>query len=57
MLIASMHTTVADMHPQTFDAFQSFATFLALTLLEGVGAKVESFSAQPAPEHERAGHA
>lgn len=57
VLIASMHTTVADMHPQTFDAFQSFATFLALTLLEGVGAKVESFSAQPAPEHERAGHA
>lgn len=57
LLIASMSTVVADKHPETFEAFQAFATMLARTLLEGVGAPVVAIYAEPAPEHERAGHA
>lgn len=57
VLIASMLTAVADLHPQTFEAFREFATLLARTLLEGVGAEIERIETEQAPEHERAGHA
>lgn len=57
VLIASMRTAVADLHPQLFKAFQAFCTELARTLLEGAGATVERIEAYDAPEHERAGHA
>lgn len=54
--VASLRTTVADMHPTVFDEFQAFATKLLVVVLEGVGATIESIKTERPPEHERAGH-
>lgn len=56
ILVASMTTRVADLYPQTFEAFQAFCTQLARTILEETGVEILSITAEPAPEHERAGH-
>jgi len=57
ILIATMRTSMADMHPKLFESWKAFVSLAAVTLLEGAGATVHGIEEQQAAEHERAGHA
>lgn len=57
VVVASLRTAVAELHPELFKAFQAFCTEVARTMLESTGAEVERIESYNAPEHEKTGHA
>ena len=58
ILIGSIRKALLRMRPELFEQFKALMTSAMTTLIEVGGAgKVLSYNEEPAPEHERAGHA
>ncbi len=56
--IGSMSTGILNMRPELFEQFKALMTAGMTALVEvGSGGKVLGMFEQPAPEHEKAGHA
>ncbi len=57
-LVGSMAVGLLNMRPELFDQFKALMTAAMAALVEaGAGGKVLGTFEEPAPEHERAGHA